>query len=125
MRKKGHLLVEVLYEEGGREERAQLVVIDKAVKEGSRVKIALEGSVPPGHSDVVKRQKVAGEWSEAELLEILAMPEVASAEPEGSAIRYSYMAGRAALEEEAMDGGGAVDAGEAEGKARQRKKKKG
>jgi len=101
MRKKGHMLVEVSYEECGRDERAQMVLIDQEVKDGARVKIALEGAVPPGKKTAVKREKVAGEWSEGVLLEILP----------------DRVEETSAAAEEAMTE-------EAEGQARQRKKEK-
>jgi len=69
MKKKGHLLLEISYEEDGEEERTQIVVVDREVKDGARVKIALEGAVHKGKT--IKRQKVGGEWSEGELVEIL------------------------------------------------------
>lgn len=116
MKKKGHILVEVVYEEDGEQERAQLVLVDRPLQEGSRVRIALEGATPPGRSDPVKRQKVGGEWSEGELLEVLAaVPTEAasSAAPDEE-------------QEETSKADDVVDESvEAEGKARQRKKKKG
>merc|ERR1712187_17320 len=67
LRKKGHLLIEVLH--GEDEERAQIVVVDREVHEGQIATIALEGAVLPS-GKTAKRQKVAGEWSEGELLEV-------------------------------------------------------
>lgn len=109
MRKKGHLSVEVLYEEDGEENRAQIVVVDKEVREGAKVRVALEGAVLPGRKTAVTRQKVGGEWSEGELLEILGDTNVVSGEP--------------APDEEIIPEGG--EDGDEDGKARQRKKKKG
>lgn len=109
MKKKGHLLIEVVYDADGEEERASIVIIDRQVPEGARVKIALEGAVVPGRSDPVKRQKLAGEWSEGELLEILAAKAEDSAAP--------------AKVPEDSPGGVVEDEEEAEGKPRERKKK--
>lgn len=103
MKKKGHLLVEFSYEEDGEEERSQIVVVDREVQEGARVKVALEGAVHKGRT--IKRQKVAGEWSEGELVEVLVG---AAAAPE-KAVEESH----AGVAEEAED----------DGKARKRKGK--
>lgn len=81
MRKKGHFLVEV--EHGDDKEVVQLIVVDREVQEGQEVTVALEGAELP-NGKVAKRQKVAGEWSEGELLEILAAPAVDHAAVDGS-----------------------------------------
>jgi len=76
MKKKGHHLLEVLCDD---DERVTIVVIDKVVPEGARVKVALEGG--KGLKGEVKRQKIAGEWSEGELLEVLANVDETSSAP--------------------------------------------
>lgn len=106
MKKKGHLLLEITYEEDGEEERTQIVVVDREVQDGARVKIALEGAVHKGRT--IKRQKVAGEWSEGELVEILVG---AAAAPEKAA---------AGVEESHA---GVAEEAEEDGKARKRKGK--
>merc|ERR1711907_754496 len=72
-KKKGHYVLEVTFEEDGQEESVN-IVCDKDVQEGSLVKVALEGALIPGRSAPVEAKKVAGEYSEGELLEVLAAP---------------------------------------------------
>jgi len=111
MRKKGHLLVEVVY---GEDETVQLIVVDREVCEGREVTIALEGAELP-NGKVAKRQKVAGEWSEGELLEIFAAPAV---NPVDSIDDSCAAANESDMKEEDDD-----ETQEQEGKPKQRKKK--
>jgi len=108
LRKKGHFLIEVGYGENC-QERVQIVA-DRPVQEGQQATIALEGATLPD-GKVVKRSKIAGEWSEGALLS-LGAASAAPVEPEEVVM---------AAEAEEEEGGG----GGGDGKARQRKKKKG
>jgi len=66
MKKKGNLLLEIVYADGAK--RVQIVT-DKPVSVGQEVTVALEGAdLPKGGK--AKRSKVAGEWSEGVILSI-------------------------------------------------------
>lgn len=112
MRKKGHLLVEIVH--GDDEETVQLIVVEKKLCVGQEVSIALEGAELP-NGKVVTRQKIAGEWSEGELLEIFAAPVV---DPTATVDDSCDMANESEMKEEDDDKGQ-----EQEGKPKQRKKK--
>lgn len=64
LRKKGHFLVHIAHSG----DSAQLVVVDKSVVVGQKVRVALEGATLP-NGKTVKRNKLGGEWNEGVLLE--------------------------------------------------------
>lgn len=67
MRKKGHFLAEVAY--GINSTCCQVVVARSDIAVGMRALLALEGAELEG-GRMVKKKKVAGEWTEGELLEL-------------------------------------------------------
>lgn len=67
LKKKGFFLVEVSH--GADEEICQVISEGKSVQVGMKVRVALEGAQLDG-GRTVKRKKIAGEWSEGEILEL-------------------------------------------------------
>jgi len=112
LRKKGCFLLEVLCPDG----RRRQLVADGPALLGQSATLALEGATLKGGKQV-KRSKVAGEWSEAVLLELGPAP------PAAQEAAQEEVAQEAA-EAEGSGGPAAVSAAEPDG-ARQRKKKKG